>query len=70
MASLTSAQVNGLPYFELPHSQSYWEVAFRATKEWTYLQGKYGLGLGRGGGGGQVVSMLAFYSDDQSSNPA
>ena len=68
MASLTSAQVNGLPYFEWPHWQSYWEVAFRATKESTYLQGKYGLELGRGGG--QVVSMLAFYSDDQSSNPA
>ena len=25
---------------------------------------------GRGGGGGQVVSVLAFYTDDPSSNPA
>ena len=26
--------------------------------------------MGSGGGGGLVVSMLAFYSDDLSSNPA
>ena len=26
--------------------------------------------MGRGGGGGQVVSVLAFYSEDLSSNPA